>query len=105
MFNTIHPDQLNPSSARNNYFLVDLRSQHQFQNDGIAGSKHMPFHSLPEQYNQLPLEKEIVLICDDGKMAAAARNFLMGYAKLNNVVALEFGVQELHKKFEKRKAS
>ena len=104
MFNTTHPDQIAASNARENYILVDLRSTHEFQNDGIAGSLNIPYKELPDSIKKIPADKEVILVCNNGKVAGAARNFLMGYAKLSNLSALEFGVASLHELLKARKA-
>jgi rhodanese-related sulfurtransferase len=104
MFNTIHPDQLAASNAREQFVMIDLRTAHEFQNDGIAGSIHIPYQELSDSIDKIATEKEVVLICNDGNMAGAARNFLMGYAKINNVSALQYGVAPLHQKLQKKKA-
>lgn len=84
--------------------MIDLRTVHDFQNDGIAGSIHIPYQELSDSIDKIATEKEVVLICNDGNMAGAARNFLMGYAKISNVSALQYGVAALHQKLQKKKA-
>jgi len=84
--------------------LVDLRSPLEFRRSSLAGAMNIPYTKLPDSIDQLSTEKEIVLICNDGYMAGAARNFLKGYAKMQNVLALESGFTPLSKKLSAKKA-
>ncbi|MGB0431514.1 MAG: rhodanese-like domain-containing protein [Bacteroidia bacterium] len=104
MFNTLEANQILDLNQHNDYVLIDLRSTKEFQNDGVAGSIHLPYASLPQNLNRLPSNKKVVFMCNDGNMAGAARNFVKGYARLHNVFALEKGVAALHKTLELQKA-
>lgn len=105
MFNTISAKDLSGSLKREKYCLVDLRTQKEFQNDGISGSIHIPYHLLSENLEELPTDKHIVLICNDGNMAGAARNFIMGSAGILDVSALERGIRNLYHQLSGKKAS
>ncbi|MBI1183436.1 hypothetical protein GC194_04155 [bacterium] len=105
MFTTIEPYRLAEATAHNNYVLVDLRSKREFLTDGIAGSVHIPYSSLPDRWQELPQNKEIILYCNDGKMSASARNFLKGHARFTNVASLESGIGSLQIQLKSKKAS
>lgn len=105
MFNTIDTKDLSHSSDRDQYLLVDLRSKKEFQRDGISGSMHIPYHLLCENLSDLPVDKHIVLICNDGTMAGAARNYIMGSTGLVGVYALERGIGNLYQRLSGKKAS
>ena len=105
MFNTISAKDLSHTPDREMYHLVDLRTTKEFQHDGISGSVHIPYHMLSENLDELPTDKHIVLICNDGAMAGAARNYIMGSAGLIGVSALERGIGNLYHKLSGKKAS
>ena len=105
MFNTIEPNQIHYNHKETEYLLIDLRSRKEFNNDGLAGSIHIPYYELPDRLNELPTNKSLLFICNDGNMAGAARNFVKGYARLTNIFALAEGVGAVHKLLERQKAS
>ncbi|MFY0672713.1 MAG: hypothetical protein JXQ87_04890 [Bacteroidia bacterium] len=104
MFNTIEPNHFQQIRKGNDYVFVDIRSRNEFSNDGLAGSIHIPYYDLPDRLTELPIEKNIVFICNDGKMAGAARNFVKGFACINSTFALSEGINEVHKLLERKKA-
>lgn len=104
MFTTIHPSELAASNAREKYYLVDIRSRNEFLRDEIAGAVHIPYHALPNNIDKLPTDLEVVLFCNDGMLAASARNFLKGFARMNNVSSLELGANLLQQKLQSKKA-
>jgi len=104
MFNTISPNELLHSTARKDYQLIDLRSPSEFHNSSIAGSLNIPYVQLPSSISDLSQDKKVVLICNDGNMAGAARNFLKGYARMQDVVALENGMAHLDAELSVKKA-
>ncbi len=104
MFNTLEPNQIINFRKSQEYILIDLRSKLEFQNDGISGSINIPYQNLPENLHLIASNKNVVFVCDDGNMSGAARNWVKGFAKFNNVFALENGIKELHMLLERRKA-
>lgn len=104
MFDTISPNQLFHPTARKDYQLIDLRSSGEFQESSISGSLNIPYIQLPARLADLSSEKKVVLICEDGKIAGAARNFIKGFARMENVVALENGITYLDRELAVKKA-
>lgn len=104
MFNTIEINQIHQIRKGKDFLFVDLRLRCDFNNDGLAGSIHIPYCSLPDRLNELPSDKQLVFICNDGNMAGAARNFVKGHARMNNIFALAEGVGAAHKLLELQKA-
>ena len=104
MFNTIEPNQIHQIRKGAENLLVDLRSRNEFNNDGLAGSIHIPYYDLPDRLNELSSDKNLIFICNNGDMAGAARNFVKGFACLKNIFALAEGVGAVHKLLERQKA-
>ncbi|MBI3142583.1 MAG: rhodanese-like domain-containing protein [Bacteroidetes bacterium] len=104
MFTTLHPLTYLEQSASVPYFLIDLRGKRAFQTNGIAGSVHMPYHTIPDHLDKIPVNRPVLLLCDNGDMSAAARNFIMGYARRTNVMSLESGLDGFYKVSKRQKA-
>lgn len=62
-------------------FVLDLRSETDYQKDHISGAANIPFADLGKRYKEIPQEKLVVLYCytgQNGGQAVAAMN-LLGY--------------------------
>lgn len=104
MFDTISPKELLHNAARKDYQLIDLRSNGDFQGRSIAGSINIPYAELPNRFEELSTEKQVVLICEDGDMSASARNFIMGYFRVQNIMSMESGIASLDRQLAVKKA-
>jgi molybdopterin/thiamine biosynthesis adenylyltransferase/rhodanese-related sulfurtransferase len=76
-----------------NFQLVDVRNEDEFERFNIGGLL-IPLPELEERRNEIPAEKEVILICKSGKRSEAAVNILnkYGYTKVWN---LEGGLDKL----------
>lgn len=66
---------------------IDVRELNEFSEGHIEGMINMPLSTLESNYKELPLDKEIVVICRSGARSMQAINILetTGYEKLVNV--------------------
>jgi membrane protein DedA with SNARE-associated domain len=44
-------------------FVIDLRSQREFEEDAIPGAMHMPTDQLAERHTTIPRDRDIILFC------------------------------------------
>jgi rhodanese-related sulfurtransferase len=93
-FYTIKADALNTELAEKPPFLVDVRSQAEWDKGGyIKGATHIPFPDFLSSLDKFPAEKDarIVVYCASGHRGAMAEMalYLLGYT---NVVNLNGGL-------------
>ena len=72
--------------------LLDVRSPDAFQVNSLSGSINAPFFSLRMYIKNLNRKRKVIVVCEDGKISAAAAFLLLGY-KLNAVI-LEGGINK-----------
>lgn len=67
--------------------LLDVREPHEFAYAQIPGSVLIPLQQLPQRLDELPMDKDIVVICHHGMRSQQACNFLQasGYQRLFNL--------------------
>lgn len=67
--------------------FLDVRSAEEFREGRVKGFENMPLHLLPLKINELPKDKEIVLICASGARSMQAAMFLVnhGFEQVTNV--------------------
>ncbi|MCX5776790.1 MAG: FAD-dependent oxidoreductase [Candidatus Firestonebacteria bacterium] len=70
--------------------FVDVRSNLEFELGQINGAVNIPLSEIRERMNEIPKDKKIIMICNQGKMAYFAQSILKnsGY---QNVYALNGG--------------
>ncbi len=66
--------------------LVDVRESQEYKSGHASGAKHIPLGSIPNRLHDLPIERDILVICQSGARSAQAATFLAtkGY-KVTNV--------------------
>ena len=83
------PEQLQQALEQNvDLVLLDVREPHEYAFARIEGSVHIPLRQLPEQYQTLNPESDLVLICHHGVRSLQACQFLeyAGFNKLYNLL-------------------
>lgn len=66
--------------------IVDVRTPAERQAARIPGSKAMPLQDLPEQWQKLPGDRDIICQCASGSRSASAARFLAGQGlKVHNL--------------------
>lgn len=68
--------------------LLDVREQFEYDICHIEGSLLMPLSTVPQHINDLPKDKNIVILCHLGIRSASAVNFLKanGFEKVSNLL-------------------
>ncbi|WNF36950.1 rhodanese-like domain-containing protein [Bacillaceae bacterium IKA-2] len=66
---------------------IDVREQYEFDDAYIEGFTNFPLSTLEETYNELPKEKEIIIICRSGNRSMQAGIILQenGFENVTNV--------------------
>jgi len=57
-------------------FLLDVRQPDEWADYHIAGTTLIPLDQLPNRLNELPKDKEIVVVCHSGNRSAQGRDVL-----------------------------
>ncbi len=72
---------------RDEYIVIDVRSNKQYLEGHIEGAINMPLKSIRERYNELDREKTYVVHCNKGVSGNAAQNILLnlGFEKVYNL--------------------
>jgi rhodanese-related sulfurtransferase len=58
--------------------LVDVRTLPEVVDRHIPGVLWVPLHELESRYDELPTDREVVVVCEHGIRSAAACRFLAG---------------------------
>lgn len=77
--------------AQGEVLMIDVRTDVEFAQGAIQGSKHLPLHMLPLMADQLEQTKPVVMICRSGARSAQACSFL-AQKGFDNVYNLRGGV-------------
>jgi rhodanese-related sulfurtransferase len=78
--------------AREAPLVVDVREPWEYDICRIEGSLHVPLQTIPSRVEELPRDRDLVLVCHHGNRSRRAAQWLEqnGYARLFN---LEGGVE------------
>ena len=77
--------------AKENFILLDVRTDQEVFISKIEGSIHIPMNDIPSKINELDKGKEIVAQCKSGKRSAKVCKFLM-QNNFTNVKNLKGGI-------------
>lgn len=81
--------------AKEKVFVLDVRSPEEYKAYHIKGAKNIPVKELPKRIDELPMNKDALVVthCESGFRSAHAAIFLKayGYTKVRN---LELGIHE-----------
>ena len=58
-------------------FLLDVRTQEQWDEYHILDATLIPLEELPYRINEIPTDQEIIVICNMGKRSADGRDILL----------------------------
>jgi membrane protein DedA with SNARE-associated domain len=60
----ITPEELRSKlDAGEDVFVIDLRSQREFDQDAIPGAMHMPTDQLADRHRDIPRDRDVILFC------------------------------------------
>ncbi|MEN9997551.1 MAG: hypothetical protein RI922_541 [Bacteroidota bacterium] len=75
----------------NEFEIIDIREPYEYDLANIC-SKHIPMGEINHRIDELPKDKNIVVMCRSGKRAEAVANLLMTDYSLSNVYILDGGI-------------
>ncbi|TFB13806.1 rhodanese-like domain-containing protein [Filobacillus milosensis] len=84
--NEMSPEELASKLESNKYEIIDVREDEEVANGMIPGAKHIALNTIPERIDELPKDKEYVMVCRSGRRSYNASLYLaeQGY-KVNNI--------------------
>ncbi len=62
---------------QNGAFLLDVRTQEEWDQYHAIGATLIPLDELPNRLNELPKDKQIVVICHSGNRSKSGRDILL----------------------------
>jgi molybdopterin/thiamine biosynthesis adenylyltransferase/rhodanese-related sulfurtransferase len=73
--------------AKEDFFLLDVREPNEYQIGKIPGSTLIPLGEVPQRYQEIPKDREIVVHCKMGGRSAKAAAFLrqQGFKDVKNL--------------------
>jgi molybdopterin/thiamine biosynthesis adenylyltransferase/rhodanese-related sulfurtransferase/molybdopterin converting factor small subunit len=73
--------------AKENFFLLDVREPNEYQIGRIPGSTLIPLGEVPQRYQEIPKDREVVVHCKMGGRSAKAAAFLrqQGFSNVKNL--------------------
>lgn len=83
-YQNIKPEQVAALQA-SGAFLVDVRESAEYRLGHVAGAKLIPLGQLSRSINQIPKERQIIVMCQSGMRSQQGANLLAesGYQVLN----------------------
>ena len=78
-------------SSKENFILLDVRTNQEVMISKIEGSIHIPMNEVPQRINELDNGKEIIVQCKSGKRSAKVCEFLLN-SNFSNVKNLKGGI-------------
>ena len=74
-------------------FLVDVRTQEEWDEVHIPGTVLIPLDELPDRLSEVPRDKDIVVVCRSGNRSEEGAAILLK-AGYQNVVGMEGGIRD-----------
>lgn len=87
-----------PGEPIENYFILDVRDELEFHARHLPAAKNIALGKLRERINEIPKQKDILLVCKSGKRSQRAAEILQdsGWSQLFN---LQGGMDALNENF------
>ena len=85
----ITPTELNEKITRGeDLVLVDVREPYEWQTGHIESAQHIPLSQVARRLDEIPRDRDVVMICRSGARSAHAQQFLKqsGYTRVKNLV-------------------
>ena len=74
---SIKPNALSAWFAvKKNALIIDLRAAEDYNRQHLAGAVNLPLKALPERYQELPLDRAVLLVDGDGTTTLLAGSYL-----------------------------
>ncbi len=77
--------------ADGEYVLVDVREADEYADGHLPGAVNVPLSTLKDNYEQIPTDKTVLLVCQMGGRSMRAAEFLQGTGKYDDLVNLDGG--------------
>lgn len=73
--------------GRDDVILIDVREQWEYEEKHIPGVNLIPLNTVPQNLDQIPTDKTVVLTCRSGNRSGQAASFLrqQGYDNVHNM--------------------
>ncbi len=78
-------------------FILDVREQEEWDQFHVPGSTLIPLKQLPQRLNEIPKDREIVVVCRSGNRSQAGRDTLMA-AGYKSVTSMSGGLLQWRQK-------
>lgn len=67
--------------------VVDVREPHEFRQGHVPSARHIPLGALGTRLKEIPLDREVLVICHSGNRSGVAQRLLLqnGYERVVNV--------------------
>ena len=89
----------NKLKNKENFILLDVRTDREYFLSSIEGSLHMPMNTIAEKYTSLDKDKEIIVQCKSGVRSEKVCEFLLNN-NFKNVKNLRGGIVEWAKQID-----
>lgn len=89
----------NKLKNKENFILLDVRTDREYFLSSIEGSLHMPMNTITEKYTSLDKDKEIIVQCKSGVRSERVCEFLLNN-NFKNVKNLTGGIVEWAKRID-----
>lgn len=86
--------------ANKNLFILDLRSEDAFRTDHIKGATNIPFYVLHTRVNEIPRNRLVLVVDEDGKRSFLACSYLISNG-ISNVKRLFGGMESVVRERER----
>jgi rhodanese-related sulfurtransferase len=91
------PKEINVSEAYTKYqqgaFFIDVRTQEEWNEYHAPNTSLIPLDQLPARLNELPKDRQIVVVCRSGNRSAQGRDILLN-AGFTQVTSMAGGLSE-----------
>jgi sulfur-carrier protein adenylyltransferase/sulfurtransferase len=86
----ITPKELSEKLAKGeDVVLIDVREPYEWSAGHIQGATHIPMNQVPQRLDEIPKDREVVMICRSGGRSGHVQEHLIrsaGYTKVKNLV-------------------
>jgi len=94
--NSMHLPQISPEEANKrlktkNFIIIDVREQNEINYVSLKEAKHIRMGEIPSRINEIPLDKEIGVLCHHGNRSGQVTRFLR--QKGINAVNIQGGIE------------
>ena len=97
--NYTSPEQVKQQIQSQSAIILDIREEYEYEICSISSIK-IPMADVDGRVNELPSDKNIVVMCRSGKRAEALANMLITEHDMNNVSVMEGGILSWIEKVE-----